>query len=323
MIAILAFVIMDCPFHTVFMQTPTSFSMLPFKRIAICGLGLIGGSILKTLRATGFSGHVTVFDSDAAVTQLACRQGFADTAAASPERLFLEHDLVVLCQPVGAIVQYLHDHGQELAAGPAIGVDVASVKSPVTEALQDLEAAAAARFVPSHPIAGKATHGWQSADAQLLKGKLCVLTPTPHTSPAAIDLAIQFWRTLGARTSLMAATEHDAVYAAVSHMPQVLSYAYLYGLATRHDNHDWLAYAGTGFQGFTRLGSSDPQLWADIATHNADALMEEIDNVSYALAMFRRHLERGNMGALQNAFTLARDLHAQSLQKNQAPSSRN
>ncbi|MFL9923212.1 prephenate dehydrogenase [Herbaspirillum lusitanum] len=280
------------------------------ERIAICGLGLIGGSVLKALRAAGYTGHVTAFDIDPAVAQQVCAEGFANEVALSADRLFLEHDLVILCQPVGVVVQYLLEQPAQIAAGRAIGIDVASVKGPVAQALRAGGAAVQARFVPCHPIAGKASHGWAAAQADLLDGKLCILTPEPGTPQPALDLALEFWSLLGARTGFMAAQEHDAVYAAVSHMPQLLTYAYLHGLAAREHTREWLAYRGTGFKSFTRLGSSDARLWADIATHNAASLIEEIDSVSASLALFRQRLAQGQVSELAEDFASARALHA-------------
>ena len=303
---------MVCLFDTEAMQKETYCRIPELERIAICGLGLIGGSVLKSLRKAGYKGHVTAFDIDPAVAQQVCDEGFANQVATSADTLFLEHDLVVLCQPVGVVVQYLLEHPMQIAAGRAIGIDVASVKGPVTEALIAGDTTAHTRFVPCHPIAGKASHGWAAAQADLLDGKLCILTPAPDTPQWTIDLAVGFWSLLGARTSFMAAQEHDAVYAAVSHMPQLLTYAYLHGLAAREKTQEWLAYRGTGFKSFTRLGSSDGRLWADIATHNAASLIEEIDSVSASLALFRQRLEQGQISELAEDFAKARALHASS-----------
>lgn len=312
MLAILAFAIMVCLFDTSCMQNKSHDTILQLQRIAVCGLGLIGGSVLKALRAAGYQGHVSVFDIDQSVAQQVCDEGYANQVASSPDRLFLEHQLVILCQPVGAVVQYLLAQQAQIAAGSAIGIDVASVKGPVLQALQAGGAELAARFVPCHPIAGKASHGWASAQADLLADKLCILTPDADTPQATIDMVLAFWGLLGARTAFMTASQHDAVYAAVSHMPQLLSYAYLHSLASRDHAEEWLSYGGTGFKSFTRLGASDAQLWADIATHNAGPLMAEIDHVSASLALFRQRLSEGASAQLADDFARARELHARS-----------
>lgn len=303
---------MACQPYTAAMSQVRHTRFLELERIAVCGLGLIGGSILRALRDAGFKGHVTGFDVDGATCDAVLAQGFVHEIAASPDGLFLDHDLVVLCQPVGTLLQWLAHNKMQMAAAHAVCIDVASVKAPVVEALRAWPHQAAARFVPCHPIAGKASHGWAASQGDLFQGKLCVMTPDAHTAQGAFDLASDFWRTLGASTTTMAAPEHDAVYAAVSHLPQVLSYAYLHSLASREGTAAWLAYRGTGFQSFARLGSSDAQLWADIAIHNAQPLIEEIDRISDSLALFRQYVRNRKFRELATAFSSARNFHAQS-----------
>jgi prephenate dehydrogenase len=283
---------------------------LQLERIAICGLGLIGGSVLKALRDAGFRGHVTGFDVDDTTRKEVLAQGLADEMAASPDGLFLDQDLVVLCQPVGVLLEWLAAHKVQIAAGRAVFIDVASVKAPVVTALRAWPRPAAARFVPCHPIAGKASHGWAASQGDLFQGKPCVITPDANTAQDAVDLAHDFWRALGANTTTMAAPEHDAVYAAISHLPQVLSYAYLHSLALREGTAAWLAYRGTGFQTFARLGASDARLWADIAIHNAQPLIEEIDRISDSIALFRHYVSHGKFRELATAFSSARNFHA-------------
>lgn len=296
------------------MPTSSTRLPLPFERIALCGVGLIGGSILKALRASGHLGHVTVFDIDQAVAREVCAHGFADATVASPQHLFHDHDLVILCQPVAEVLRYVRAHHRDIACGRALGIDVASVKGPVLQALQQGgDSAALARFIPCHPIAGKATHGWRAADADLLQDKLCILTPDAAAPPAALAAIEQFWQRLGARTTRLEAAEHDAIYASLSHLPQLLSYAYLHSLAQQPQARQWLDYRGTGFTGFTRLGSSDPALWSDIATQNAPALLAEIDRFSASLAQLRAALAAGQREQLAHHFSTARDLHAVTL----------
>lgn len=302
---------MPCPPYTVAMSQAAFTPCLALERIAICGLGLIGGSVLKALRGAGFKGHITGFDQDGATRDAVLAQGFVNEFAASPDGLLLDHDLVLLCQPVGKLLEWLANNQTQVAAGRAVCIDVASVKAPVVAALRSWPDHAATRFVPCHPIAGKASHGWSASQSDLFQGKLCVMTPDTKTAQGALELAADFWRVLGATTTRLSASEHDAVYAAISHLPQVLSYAYLHSLAARDGSGVWLAYRGTGFQSFARLGSSDPQLWADIAIHNAPALIEEIDRISDSLALFRHCISKHKFTELAEAFSSAQSYHAQ------------
>jgi prephenate dehydrogenase len=302
---------MSYPSYTAAMSQACPPRFLELERIAICGLGLIGGSILKALRGAGFKGHITGFDADGATRDAVLAQGFVNEIAASPDGLFPDHDLVVLCQPVGILLEWLANNKAQMAAGRPVCIDVASVKAPVVAALRKWPQRAAAHFVPCHPIAGKASHGWTASQGDLFQGKLCVMTPDAHTSQGAFEVASDFWRVLGATTITMSAPEHDTVYAAISHLPQVLSYAYLHSLASREGTGAWLAYQGTGFQSFARLGSSDAQLWADIAIHNAQPLIDEIDRISDSLALFRHHVCNRKFRELAMAFSLAQNFHAQ------------
>jgi prephenate dehydrogenase len=281
--------------------------VLQLDRIAVCGLGLIGGSVLKALKAAGHAGHLSGYDTDPHATRQALEGGWIHQACDNPDALFADNDLVVLCQPVGALVSLLSTQRERIAGGRAAVVDVASVKAPVVRAMQG--SAAAARVVPCHPIAGRAVAGWGASQADLFHNRLCIMTPTQGTSQHALALARDLWSLLGARTALMEPEDHDRVYAAISHMPQVLSYAYLHSLALREGAGRWLDYRGTGFQSFSRLGGSDPQLWADIATHNARPLIDEIDRLSDALALFRQLLAQRRTPELAQAFAVAQRFH--------------
>ncbi|MBT2321212.1 prephenate dehydrogenase [Variovorax paradoxus] len=286
---------------------------IDIERIAVCGLGLIGGSVVRALRAGRYRGRITGFDVDAALLQRLCQEGWIDEAASDAASLFASHDLVVMCQPVEPLLAFIETHGDCIATGRAVGIDVASVKVPVMAALRRHGDAAMAHFVPSHPIAGKAIHGWDAGEAELFKGKHCVLTPEPGTGEAALRRAQSLWSFVGARMSVMSAARHDAIYAAISHLPQVLSYAYLHSLAAREGTSEWLAYQGSGFKGFTRLGASDAELWADIAVHNAQPLIAEIDHLSDALGLMRHQLSRGDQSGLAESFALAREFHLRNL----------
>jgi len=301
------------------MASTSLFPIAGIERIAVCGVGLIGGSIVRALRALKGSVHITGLDVDAALLQRLLAEGWIDEVAEEGGALFGSHDLVVLCQPVGILVEFIEEHGASLGAGRAVCLDVASVKAPVAAALSQGGPAAVARFVPSHPIAGKSLHGWAASEAGLFEGKRCVLTPDVGTDRTALETAQAFWSLLGAQVGTMPAFEHDAVYAAISHLPQVLTYAYLHSLAARPDAREWPAYQGSGFVGFTRLGSSDATLWADIAVHNRRPLIHEIDCLSDALALMRHQLSLADAGALAESFDTARQFHAESAPPAGAP----
>jgi prephenate dehydrogenase len=276
-------------------------------RIAIVGLGLLGGSVAQGLRASGFSGRIAGHDLQDATLQAALSAGVIDEGAGDPRQLFMDFDLVVLCQPVDALLQFLARHRDGLAAGSATVLDVASVKAPVAAAIAGTPAEQ--RMVPCHPIAGRERSGWPAATAELFHGRLCVLTPADGIAPHRLALAETLWSALGARTTRMAAEQHDRMLSATSHLPQLLSYAFLHSLAARGGAEHWLPYCGTGFRSFTRLGGSDPALWSDIALHNAPAILQEIDHFSASLALLRSSLAQGRSADLTEAFAQARSFH--------------
>lgn len=280
--------------------------ILQLERIAVSGLGLIGGSVVRALHAAGYAGRLAGFDTDPDAMRQALEGGWIHQACAE-DALFADNDLVVLCQPVGALVEFLARSRDAIAAGRAVGVDVASVKGPIVTALGGT--VAATRFVPCHPIAGRALSGWASSQPHLFQDKLCVLTPLADTHPKAVALAHDLWSVLGARLVQLTPEQHDRVYAALSHLPQVLSYAYLHSLASREGAADWLALRGPGLQSFARLGGSDPRLWTDIALHNAQPLADEIERVCQSLAHIRQLLTQRRGAELEAAFALAQSLH--------------
>jgi len=290
------------------MSQPPVPGVLQLDRIAVCGLGLIGGSMVKALKAAGYMGHVSGYDTNPHAMHQALQGGWIHQGCDNPDALFADNDLVVLCQPVGALVSFLSTQRDRIAKGRAVAVDVASVKAPVVRAVQG--SGAAARLVPCHPIAGRAVAGWGASQADLFHNRLCIMTPGEGTSRHALALARDLWALLGARTAVMEPEDHDRVYAAISHMPQILSYAYLHSLASREGAGRWLDYRGTGFGSFSRLGGSDAQLWADIATHNARPLIDEIDRLSDALSLFRYLLAQRRTPELAQAFAVAQRFHA-------------
>jgi prephenate dehydrogenase len=288
------------------MQSFPAPDVLQLPRIAVSGLGLIGGSVIKGLRAAGYAGRLAGCDIDPAAVRQAMESGCIQKAC-NEDALFAQNDLVVLCQPVGALVDFVARQREAIATGRAVVVDVASVKAPVAAALAGTPAAA--RFVPCHPIAGRAVSGWPASQAQLFQDRTCVLTPLAETAPRAVALAHDLWSVLGARLVQLDPEQHDRVYAALSHLPQVLSYAYLHSLALRDGGTDWLALRGPGLQSFARLGGSDPRLWTDIALHNAQPLADEIDRVCQSLAHIRQLLTQRRGAELEATFTLAQSLH--------------
>jgi prephenate dehydrogenase len=162
------------------------------------------------------------------------------------------------------------------------------------------------QYVPAHPIAGSDESGAAAATAGLYRGREVILTPLEETPPERIERVRAAWRACGARVTEMGAAEHDAVLAAVSHLPHLLSYALVHDLAARADAAGLLAHAGSGFRDVSRLAASNPEMWRDVCLANRDALLPELRRYQDELARFGAALERSDGAALERAFAAAR-----------------
>ncbi|MEE4108016.1 MAG: prephenate dehydrogenase/arogenate dehydrogenase family protein [Halieaceae bacterium] len=280
-------------------------------RVGIVGLGLIGGSLALALRDAGSAGAVLAWDPADAVLEAGLQGGVIDTAAASLEALLDGVDVVVLAAPTVACAGLLE---RILARGGAYHcvTDVASVKGPLVEAAARL-GAAARRFVPGHPIAGSERSGVGAARADLFRDHRVILTPDAATDAEALGVVRALWRSAGAEVTTMGVEEHDAVLAATSHLPHVLAFALVDALARAPSRDDIFRYAAGGFRDFTRIASSDPVMWRDVALANRDALLAALDDFTARLAVLRTAIEGGDGDALEATFRnakRARDAYA-------------
>lgn len=269
------------------------------------GVGLVGGSLALALRRAGVATSIVGFDRDRDAIERALSLGIIDTTADSVSEAAGGADLVVVAVPVRAVGPVLHDVALSL---PPHGVvtDVGSTKGDVVEAARHELREAFPRFVPGHPIAGRETSGVDGASADLFKGARIVLTPVAETSPEALELVRACWEAAGGRPSTLSAVEHDRIFAAVSHLPHLLSFALVSEIAARANAAELFGFAGGGFHTFTRIAGSSPEMWRDIALQNRAALLEELDRYSARLAVFRDLVERGDGPGLQRLMAEAR-----------------
>ena len=279
--------------------------MRRLKRVAIVGVGLIGGSFALALRRAGVVATLVGVDRNAQALERAAALGVIDTAAESVSDAASGADLVVIAVPVRAIGPVLHDVA--LAMEPhAVVTDVGSTKGDVIAAARGELRAHFARFVAGHPIAGRESSGVDAAVPDLFKGARVVLAPSAETAPDAVDLVRACWEAAGGRVTLLDAARHDQIFAAVSHLPHLLSFALVSELASREDGGELFAFAAGGFRDFTRIAASSPEMWRDIALQNRTALLEEIDRYGARLAVFRELVERGDGPGLQRLMAEAR-----------------
>jgi len=276
----------------------------PFERIALIGAGLIGGSWALALRSVNPKVHVQLYDQQAQHRVEAIEKGIANRAFERLEEAISGVDLVILATPVGAFSSVLSQLRPLLGPHTVI-TDVGSTKRGVIDAARSILGDVFSRFVPGHPISGAEKSGPLAARADLFKDKRVVLTPSAETNPEALAKVKLLWELAGADVHFLDAAQHDEVFAAVSHLPHLLSYALVEELAARPDAHVIFSYAAGGFRDFTRIAASNPTMWRDISLGNAQALLKELDAYTDKLSELRAALSKADGEALLSLFQRA------------------
>ena len=279
--------------------------MQAFRRLAVVGVGLIGGSVAAALRRAGACRERVGAGRDPGNLRRALELGIVERTFTDPAEAVRGADLVLVAAPVAQFPRIFAAIAPALEPD-ALVVDGGSTKQDVVAAARAHLGAALARFVPSHPIAGAEKSGAAAAKAELLDGRRVVITPLAENAPAVVARAEAMWRACGARVSRMTPEAHDAVLAAVSHLPHVLSYALVHEFAGRPDSGELFGLAAGGFRDFTRIASSHPEMWRDIFVANRTALLAEMHRYAAKLAELRALVARGDGAALERVFAEAR-----------------
>lgn len=275
------------------------------QRLAVIGVGLIGGSFALDLKRKGLVARVVGAGRSPENLKLARERGLIDEIAPDPAAAVAGADLVFLAIPVGAMAELFRQIAPVLAPA-CILTDAGSTKQDVIAAARAGLGAKLARFVPGHPIAGAETSGAAAARADLYHGKPCILTPLPENRPADVDTVQALWTACGARVARMDPAEHDGVFAAVSHLPHLAAFALMEELASRANAETYFLYAGAGFRDFTRIAGSHPEMWRDISLANRAALLGELDAYLAKLREIRGLIEKGDGPSLEEIFERAR-----------------
>ncbi|CAL1241743.1 prephenate dehydrogenase [Candidatus Methylocalor cossyra] len=275
------------------------------ERIAIIGVGLIGGSVALAARAGGLARTVVGVDANADNLRTALDLGVIDHAYDDAAEAARGCDLVLIATPVGAIEAVLHTLQPAWAAGRVYS-DAGSTKGSVIAAARRVFGRVPANFVPGHPIAGAERSGVEAASAELYRGRRVILTPLAETDPAALQQVETFWSGLGARVSHMPPDQHDAVLAATSHLPHVLAFVLADLLGHKDRQGEIFQYAAGGFRDFTRIASSDPTMWLDICLANGEAIVPLLEEYRDALGNVADWIANRATGELRALFTGAR-----------------
>ena len=276
-----------------------------FERVAVIGVGLIGGSFSLALKERKLCGHVAGAGRGAANLKLAMERGAIDSIASDAATAVQEADLVLIATPVAQIEEIFPSIESKIKPNAIIS-DAGSTKRDVIAAARRGLGGKIAQFVPAHPVAGAEKSGAAAASAELFRGRRLVLCPLEENRQEQVDALAALWSALGARVSRMSAEEHDRVLAAVSHLPHLLAYALVSDIGARADAAQLFGYAAGGFRDFTRIASSHPEMWRDICVANSDQLLKEVDRFSDALGKIRKLVETRNSKSLEKLFSDAR-----------------
>ncbi|QIG53975.1 prephenate/arogenate dehydrogenase family protein [Altererythrobacter sp. BO-6] len=289
---------------------------MSITRVAIIGLGLLGGSIGLAVRERAPGIVTTGFDANPDVRTKATERGLVGTVCESAAEAVREADLVILCVPVGAMKAAAADIAATLPPH-AIVSDVGSSKQSVAD---DLAAALpGATVIPAHPVAGTEQSGPEAGFATLFVNRWCILTPPSGADQGAVDALAEFWRKLGAKIEIMDPQHHDLVLAVTSHIPHLIAYT-IVGTASDLEEvtrGEVIKYSAGGFRDFTRIAASDPTMWRDVFLHNKAAVLEMLGRFTEDLTALQRAIRSGDGDTLHELFSRTRAIRRGIIQEGQ------
>jgi cyclohexadieny/prephenate dehydrogenase len=277
-----------------------------FDRIAIVGLGLIGGSLARAVRRGGLARRIAGFDRSAEARAAALRLGFVDEVCDSAADAARDADLVAFCVPVGAMAAVAAAAAPGMRSG-VIVTDVGSVKAAVVEAVRPHLPEGAA-FVPAHPLAGTEHSGPEAGFAELFDRRWCVITPADDAPVEAVAAVRALWEGCGAQVEEMTPERHDLVLAVTSHAPHLIAYT-MVGVADhleRVSESEVIKFSAAGFRDFTRIAASDPTMWRDVFLTNREATLEILGRFMEELFVLQRAIRMGDGQHLFDYFTRTR-----------------
>jgi prephenate dehydrogenase len=283
-------------------------------KLVIFGVGLIGGSLALALRKRKAVAHVVGVGRSRANLLAARRLGIIDEIATDPALAVKDADLVLLAVPLGQTAAVLAQIAPHLAPRTVV-TDAGSTKRDVIANARKYLGAAFARFVPAHPIAGTENSGARAAFAELFDGHKLIVTPEPETDARAVRMVSGVWKLAGMRVITMRAADHDRVFALVSHLPHVVSFALVDQLAGYADAATLFRHTSGGFRDLTRIAGSSPEMWRDVCLANRDALLTALEGYLEELELLRGMIEASDGQGLEERFAAARAARAKWLIK--------
>jgi prephenate dehydrogenase len=270
-----------------------------FEQLGVIGCGLMGGSFALAMKRAGLVKRVVGYSKSPSTTERARQMGVIDVEAPSALLAVSGADVVLLAVPVAA-TEATFKAIRHLVTANMLVMDVGSTKRDVVDAARRVLRDHVGSFVPAHPIAGKEVSGVDHADPDLYQGKQVILTPIEKTQTAQLRKAQELWEALGCHVQQMSPDQHDAAFAAVSHLPHMIAFALVHAIVNQPQGKDFLSLAGPGFKDFTRIAGSDPKMWRDVLLANRHELVEQAK-------MFQR--------SLHNMLQLAEDGSGEKLEE--------
>lgn len=267
-------------------------SFFPVKRLALIGVGMIGGSFAWSLKQAGIVEQVIGVDIDSHELQTAGELGIIDNQ--STIEALQDIDVIVIATPVGAMASVFSQLKSKDFLSKAVITDVGSTKGSVIQAAKDSLGFLPANFIPSHPIAGREHIGVAYAEDRMFYEHRAIITPHEQADEQAITVVKALWEACGATVDLMTAEQHDKILAATSHLPHVLAYAVMESLTTTAYETPIFTYAAGGFKSFTRTASSSPVMWRDICLHNREEILYWLDHYQATLSTLRDWIATGD-----------------------------
>jgi prephenate dehydrogenase len=280
-----------------------------FNQLGVIGCGLMGGSFALALKRAGLAKRVIGYSKSPSTTERAKKMGVIDDTAESALLAVSGSDIVIMAVPVSAseatfkAIRHLVEPG-------VLFMDVGSTKRDVVDAARRVLKERVGSFVPAHPIAGKEVSGVAHADASLYAGRQVIITPLPQTDAELVQKATDVWSAIGAQVLRMTPENHDAAFAAVSHLPHMLAFAFFNSVAKQPAGRDFLSLAGPGFRDFTRIAASDPEVWRDILMSNREEILKQSMRFRHTLDALEHVIKTSNVEALEDLIRSASDARA-------------
>ena len=289
---------------------------MSFSRVAIIGLGLLGGSIGLAVRQHLPQVRTTGYDLDPRSRARAAQRGLTDRVCETAEEAVREADLVIFCVPPGAMGPAAAALAHAIPAGALVS-DVGSSKQAIARALG--EALPGHAVIPAHPVAGTENSGPDAGFASLFHNRWCIVTPPESANLLLLAALVEFWEALGANVEVMDAQHHDLVLAVTSHLPHLIAYTIVGTASDLEDvtQSEVIKYSAGGFRDFTRIAASDPTMWRDVFLSNKDAVLEMLQRFTEDLTALQRAIRVGDGQALFDHFTRTRAIRRSIIEEGQ------